>query len=382
MTVVAVIVALALTQFSGGFNSGVQLTVISDRAGLVMNPDAKVKLRDVQVGKVVSIDDRVDGSAVLHLQIDPDSVAVIPANVRVDIASSTVFGAKYVQLVAPADASADSVHPGQVIAGEHVTVEINTVFEQLTDVLSAVQPEQLNQTLTALSSALNGRGAKVAQAISDTDTALQQLEPSLGNLGHDIATANPVLTTLADVAPDLLTTLHNATTIGATIVERKTDLDALLVSVIGLADTGQEVIGSNRSTLTDLLHLLVPVTELTDRYEHALNCALAGAVELAKTPPLRVPGAEVMASLLWGADPYRYPGDLPKVAATGGPQCVGLPRLPFETRPPYVVADVGTNQYKYGNQGIELNTAGLKEWLLGHPVEGPPRNSAQIGMPG
>ena len=57
--------------FRGSFTETVPVTVISDRAGLVMNPDAKVKMRGVQVGKVSAIEDRPDGTAVLHLAMDP-----------------------------------------------------------------------------------------------------------------------------------------------------------------------------------------------------------------------------------------------------------------------------------------------------------------------
>ena len=75
------------------------VTVISPRAGLVMNPDAKVQIRGVQVGKVASIEPLPNGEAALHLAMDPKRLNAIPANVLVDIASTTVFGAKYVQLV-------------------------------------------------------------------------------------------------------------------------------------------------------------------------------------------------------------------------------------------------------------------------------------------
>ncbi len=49
------IVAVALTMFSGGFTKSTPITVTSTRAGLVMEPNAKVKLRGVQVGRVESI---------------------------------------------------------------------------------------------------------------------------------------------------------------------------------------------------------------------------------------------------------------------------------------------------------------------------------------
>lgn len=379
---IAMIVALAAALFRGSFARTVPVTVVADRAGLVMNPDAKVKMRDIQVGRVSSIEQRSDGKAVLHLAMEPTAVQMIPANVHVDLASSTVFGAKFVQLMPPSHPLSETVHAGQIIEGDHVTVEINTVFQQLTSVLSTIEPEQLNQTLGTLASALSGRGEEVGQMLSDANAGLTRLLPSLPNLSHDIGVAPAVLNAYADATPDLMKTMDNAAGISRTIVDEQHALDGLLLSVIGLADTGNEVIGGNRGPITDVLHLLAPVTKLTNEYNQALYCALAGAVNMSKVPPLRVPGAEVMASLEWGSDPYRYPSDLPKVAATGGPQCVGLPQVPFETRPPYVVADVGTNPWEYGNPGVEFNTAALKEWLFGQPVDGPPRNSAQIGMPG
>src|SRR5262245_41935299 len=95
------IAALAVALFRGSFTKTVPVTVVSDRAGLVMDPDAKVKMRGVQVGKVASIEDRADGSAVLHLAMDPNQMKLIPSNVAVDITSNTVFGAKFVQFNAP-----------------------------------------------------------------------------------------------------------------------------------------------------------------------------------------------------------------------------------------------------------------------------------------
>jgi phospholipid/cholesterol/gamma-HCH transport system substrate-binding protein len=46
-----------------------------------------------------------------------------------------------------------------------------------------------------------------------------------------------------------------------------------------------------------------------------------------------------------------------------------------------VVTDDGTKPEQYGNPGILANSDGLKQLLYG-PIAGPPRNIAQIGMPG
>lgn len=83
------IVVFAIGMFNGGWGTTVPVTIVSERAGLVMNPEAKVKMRGVQVGQVERIENRPDGKAVLHLAMYPDSLNAIPDNVLVDISSST-----------------------------------------------------------------------------------------------------------------------------------------------------------------------------------------------------------------------------------------------------------------------------------------------------
>jgi virulence factor Mce-like protein len=381
-TVVAIvaIIALAAGLFRGSFIPTVPVTVISDRAGLVMNPDAKVKLNGAEVGRVASIEALPNGQAAVHLAMDPTQMQLIPANVRVDITSSTVFGAKYVALVPPADPSSQPLREGQTLDAEHVTVEINTIFQRLVAVLSKIEPAKLNETLGALAAGLNGRGEKIGQTLSDLDTLLATINPTLDNLSHDIAVAPQVLNAYADAAPDLMKTAANSTRIADTLVDQQQDLDRLLVSTIGLADIGDDVVGTNRQAITDVLHLLAPTTDLTNQYNQALNCGLAGMAPLAKGPPIPVPGVFALYGFLLGTERYRYPSNLPKVAATGGPHCMGLPDVGAGTRSPFLVTDIDANPAQYGNQGILLNSDGLKQMLFG-PIDGPPRNTAQIGQP-
>ena len=378
----AVVVVVAVGLFRDSFTRTVPVTVIADRAGLVMYPDAKVKINGAQVGKVASIEPLPDGGAALHLAIDPAAVDVIPANVGAEITSSTVFGSKFVELVAPAQASPAAVRAGTVIqGGDHVTVELNTVFEKLVSVLSTVEPAKLNQTLGALSTSLHGRGGQFGQTLAALDSALSTLNPALDSLNDALEVSPTVFDAVADASPDLLATLDNTSRIADTVVDRRDSLDALLISAIGLADLGNDVLSTNRGPLADVVHLLVPTTDLTNKYNPALYCGIAGLIPLATGPGLPVPGAVLLQGFFLGRERYRYPGNLPKVAATGGPQCTDLPNVGYEQRPPYVVTDIGANQAQYGNQGILLNSDGLKQALFG-PLDGPPRNSAQVGMPG
>ena len=153
---IAAIVAVAVGLFRDSFTKTVPVTVISDRAGLVMNPDAKVKLHGAQVGKVASIELAARRQGRPAPGDGPRTRCNdIPANVGADITSSTVFGSKFVELESARRTRRRSrCSAGQVIEGKHVTVEINTVFQQLVSVLSKIDPTKLNQTLGAIAKAL------------------------------------------------------------------------------------------------------------------------------------------------------------------------------------------------------------------------------------
>lgn len=178
---VAAIVAvftLAVMQFSGSFRDTSPVSLTAARAGLVMNADAKVRLRGVVIGRVGRIEP--DGGRVrLTLNMDTDQLRRVPANVTAQIRSNTVFGAKSVDLDIPADPSAARLRAGDSISADRVEVELNTVFQRLVDVLAQVQPDKLNATLGALDTALSGRGDRIGQGLEDLSNLLARTNPVL-----------------------------------------------------------------------------------------------------------------------------------------------------------------------------------------------------------
>ncbi len=273
------------------------------------------------------------------------------------------------------------MRPGDVLDTKHVTVEFNTIFEQLTSVLTKIDPGKLNQTLGAISSALDGRGQRFGLALTDLNALLTQVEPSLTNLEAGSAALPRVAEVYADGAAELLRILDSGSRISSTIIDQQHNLDAVLMSTTGLATVGREVVDDNGDGIARLLRVLAPTTGLTMQYNEAITCGLEGLGVLSSGPTFDKPGVVDSIGFLLGRERYRYPNDLPKVAAVGGSHCLSLPSIPFDTGPPFVVADVGTDQAQYGNQGILLNSDALKQFLFG-PVAGPARNSSQIGGPG
>lgn len=344
--VIAAVIALALGMFAGSFQDSVTVNVDAPRSGLVMDPDAKVRMRGVEIGHVSEITYR-DGRALLRLAIDPGQLHLVPADATVDIRSTTIFGAKYVNFVAPPDTSAEPMRPGTTVRAESVTVEINTVFEQLAAVLAQIDPAKLNATLEALGTALDGRGAKLGDLLTRADAYLRELNPSLPALQRDVTAAAQVSALYSATADDLLRTLDNATVTSTTIATSQSDLDALLLSVTGLANSGRSVLGASERDLVDSLALLRPTSELLLEYAPTLNCVINGLGSLMPLAELLFGGGPdpwlaFNTNFMLAGDPYKYPQDLPKVNATGGPRCDGvIDRVPG-SHSDYLVTD--TNQ--------------------------------------
>lgn len=99
----AVLVAAAVftyLSYTAAFTPTDKVTVLSPRAGLVMETQAKVKYRGIQVGEVESIE-YAGNEAKLTLAIRRGEIRYIPSNAVVRIAGTTVFGAKAVEFLRP-----------------------------------------------------------------------------------------------------------------------------------------------------------------------------------------------------------------------------------------------------------------------------------------
>ncbi|MGY4098456.1 MCE family protein [Nocardia sp. R16R-3T] len=364
------IVSVAMVMFVGGFTKTVTVTLDAPRSGLVLDPDAKVKIRGVEIGRVSELEQTADGAR-LTLAMDPELLKMVPSNATVDIKSTTVFGAKYVNFTVPEQASPTPLKPGATVRAEDVTVEFNTLFQHLTEVLQQIEPEKLNATLSALGTALQGRGAKLGDLLARSDAYLRDINPSLPALQRDLDATTGVTNLYADTVPDLLRTTDNATVTAATIVEEQENVDTMLANLIGLADTTGSVLRANERPLVTALDLLRPTTQLLNDYKPALYCLVVG---LAKVLPIgedifggRFDAVPLNAGFMPGADPYEYPQDLPKVNATGGPHCEGvLDRVP-DSHANFVVTDTSqghvwtpsTTTHLNGPKVFQLLFAGL-----------------------
>lgn len=368
---VAALVALivvCLMSYGEKFTSTQSVTVVADRAGLVMDVGAKVKYRGATVGHVAAIESAGD-SARIELDLYPDEMSRIDRAADVEIASTTVFGAKYVSFIPPEDASGTPLAADQVIDTRSVTVELNTVFENLTGVLKEVEPEKINTTLSTLSNALRGQGEELGAALESGDHFLAAINGALPAIRHDIAAAPQVIDTYADSAPDLMAALGQGTTTADTITDKRDALSAGLLSATSMSESGRALLDENGRQLTGLMDLLLPTTGLLAQYSPEYTCLIQGLeVTRERGEPafgLKNPGMSLDVGFIPGTPLYQYPKHLPKVNASADPQCYGLPELPLGQHAPYLVTDTGVNPYPVQRTEPFVNEPNLLDYLLG-----------------
>src|SRR5512138_2107380 len=89
LTIVALV--LVYFQFRGDFLPREQLTMMSDRAGLSMDPGAKVTYNGVEIGRVGEVNETTVGGqpqAKITLEVDKKYLDLIPKNVDAKISAT------------------------------------------------------------------------------------------------------------------------------------------------------------------------------------------------------------------------------------------------------------------------------------------------------
>jgi phospholipid/cholesterol/gamma-HCH transport system substrate-binding protein len=353
VVVIAALSMLTALLFEGTLRETIPLTLVSERAGLVMENGAKVKLRGVQVGEVESISAdaaaRTDLSK-LTLKMDPGPFKYLPSNVEAEIKSSTAFGAKYVDLIVPPDASSTPLQSGAVLHSRNVTVEVNTVFENLQAVVHSIDPAKLNAVLSAVAESVRGKGDRIGLAITDANNVLLAVNPRMPTVRRDWQLFGQTAAAYSDAAQDILSILDSFSTTSQTISSHARSLDELLLSAVGFSQSGINTIGGNQPNLVRAMNILDPTTALLMKYSPTYTCLFQGAqwfLDHGGRDALGGNGRSVImdAGLLFGDDPYRYPDNLPIVNAKGGPggkpSCGSLPDVSKNFPVKYLVTDTG-----------------------------------------
>ena len=250
------------------------VTLKTDTTGVNLPQNADIKLRGMIVGEVRKVEPDGDGVKLL-LAMNPKLIKDVPKDVTAQLIPKTLFGEKYVALIPPATDSGQSLQAGDTITKANVPIEVETLLNDLYPLLDAVDPANLSYTLSAVSTALEGRGKQLGETLVQANSYLQKTNPDIPLLIEDLTKLGTVSDGYADAMPDLGRLLRNTVVTGNTIVAKKAQLTAFFDEATGLSNTLTTFTKKNGENIKELNSLGRPILETVGRYSTTFPCFLA-----------------------------------------------------------------------------------------------------------
>jgi phospholipid/cholesterol/gamma-HCH transport system substrate-binding protein len=309
-----------------------EVTLETSTIGLQLPMRADVKIRGVIVGEVLDFEPTAEGAEVT-LGIYPSQVQTIPANVTGAIVPKTLFGEKYVALEIPPDEGPDPepIEAGATIERTAVSTEVEKVLSDLYPLLETVQPADINMTLNALATALEGRGDEIGENLETVDSYLRRLNPQLPQLIEDLRLTAQVSDTYAAVMPQIADILDDTVTTTGTLEGREAELNALFDDVAAFSDTARGFLEENGDNLIRLSDVSQQQLRVFAKYAPEFSCLTKGIVNAGKLQAEAFRGFMlhiVLETLPNQPRPYG-PNDKPHFGEDRGPNCLHLPNPPW-----------------------------------------------------
>nr|WP_042182644.1 MCE family protein [Kibdelosporangium sp. MJ126-NF4]CEL15122.1 MCE-family protein Mce1A [Kibdelosporangium sp. MJ126-NF4]CTQ93282.1 MCE-family protein Mce1A [Kibdelosporangium sp. MJ126-NF4] len=336
-------VVLSVAFFNRSFSTYVNVSLTTDKVGNQLQQRSDVKVRGLIVGSVEKITPTAQG-AQLTLALDPDKVDLIPDNVSARFLPKTLFGERYVSLQIPQQPSVRTLRAGDAIKQDRSApaIEVEKALNDLLPVLQAVQPQKLSSTLTAISTALEGRGKPLGETLSELGQYVGELAPHVPKLQHDLQALVKFSDTYSEATPQLVQALTDLTTTSKTIADQRTNLSNLYASVTTAGTDLRTFLAVNKNNLIQFTATSRPTLEVLAKYAPSYPCFLKQMAEL--VPELdkafgkgtNEPGLHATIEITVNRGPYKPGKDTPRYDEHRGPRCYDLQNAPdpFPQHPP------------------------------------------------
>jgi phospholipid/cholesterol/gamma-HCH transport system substrate-binding protein len=341
--VVAALVSLSIAMYNKAFTPVVRVHLVTDKLGNQLQVRGDVKIRGLIVGEIRRITPTAQGSE-LELALDPEKVDVIPRNVSARFIPKTLFGDRYVALQIPRDADPAPLREGDRIEQDRSApaVELSQALDHLLPVLQAVQPQKLSTTLTAISSALDGRGEQLGQTLVDLGKLVEEINPHVPQLTHDLRALVEVSDTYTDAVPDFVAALEDLTVTSRTVADQRANLRALFGDLTVASRDLEAFLRANSGNLIRLADSSRDTLELLARYSPSYPCFLSQMADLvdAARPVFGggtdKPGLHATLEIVVNKGPYEPGEDEVEFDEHRGPRCYDPEQLgePFPDQPP------------------------------------------------
>jgi phospholipid/cholesterol/gamma-HCH transport system substrate-binding protein len=279
LVLLLVFVGLTYAIFNKSFADYADVTLESAKTGLQLPARADVKIRGVLVGEVTDVRTAGDGVA-LTLGLYPSKISTIPRNVSARILPKTLFGEKYVALQVPEQPAPDHLEAGDTIEESEVSIEVERVLSDIYPLLRTVQPAQINYTLNAMATALEGRGEQIGENLETLDGYLKRTNPQIPLLVDDLRKLGQVSDVYRQVVPELANLLRNSVTTGKTFIQKEQKIQAFFSDVAAFSSTSRDFLEQNGANIIRLSKQGQEQLPVFAKYSPEYPCLLNGIVKV------------------------------------------------------------------------------------------------------
>ena len=246
-------------------------------------PQAAVKVNDVAVGKVSSIDLPAGAwTATVTLRIN--GAVRLPANAIASLRQSSLLGEKYVELAAPTDLPAQGTLTDGAVIPLHSTnrnPEVEEVLGALAMLLNGGGIGQLQTITKQLNLALSGNEPQARSALDQIDNLVANLDAHRDDITAAIDGLNRLAGTLAARDGQIGNVLDNLTPGLAVLDQQRDQLVGMLTSLNTLSGVAVHTVDASKADLVADLQALAP----TVRELAAAGNALPNALQVLPTYP-------------------------------------------------------------------------------------------------
>ncbi len=245
-----------------------------------------MKILGVEVGRITSI--QPDGERV-RVELEYDNDYPVPADAKAAVVAPTLVTGRYIQL-APAYTEGPTLADGDEIPLDRtaVPVEFDEVKKQvvkLSEDAGRTPPENpdgsLNEFVSSTARTLNGTGSALHDSLTDLSDAATTLAAGGEDLFGTVASLQRFTTSLAANDEQIRSFSEELASVSGMLNANRTELDALLSSMLTTFDEVTVFIEDNRGALVDNIDQLENITRLlVDRQDTLMTILHAGPTAL------------------------------------------------------------------------------------------------------
>ncbi|MGN6162016.1 MAG: MCE family protein [Marmoricola sp.] len=318
-------------RYLGFAGNNVSVTVHVTTLGDSLGVDSSVKYRGLRIGRVVKVKSfrGADGTYAVTAVLDPTESVDIPAGVRARVLPGSIFGAEYVDLEAPSVGSAglgaEGVRDGAVIPADTsaASIRVMDTLASAQRILAAVDPTTLDETLSQLADALDGKGASLHRFIARAQSLLARSRTHEPAMFADLELLSTNLRTSADLEPVLAQAIRAALPTAAVIAQHAQQLGSTLRAGTELTGAAAQFFALHGQDLAAFFAAVAPTYEAFVGGINPFTAILRGAPAVLFNGANAIRDGAIQMNAFFKTDvrdPYSS-ADCPRYGAVAGSNC-------------------------------------------------------------